>query len=331
MKRPGYPAAAAAAFLLAFAAARAAGAEPDPAPVLQPFEGFGGVWLTNATAEVFVAAEPYPRVAVFRRRGGVSPFRRGDRDPYVGLMTWVKAPGQTADSARPANRPAELTRAGPLEARLAARADPELALRVEMHVLLDERAPRLRVRHGVSNLGPEERELAVWAVAALPRAGTVLVPFAGDGRSPAGQLHVWDGVIVNQPGVEIGDRGFTLDLSASYRGRTLRLGVPGPAGWIAYVRDGLAARAAIAVDAAALYPERGTTGAVFAETGGGPLAGMEQVGPLRRVAPGATAWLEQEWELLGDRAVPATLADAQLRSLLDPRGAPAAARAGGGP
>ena len=273
-------------------AGSAAGAEENPA--MGEYRGIPGVWLDNGIASAFVSGSPYPRVLAFQLKGGDSPMRAGTGDPFVGLRTWFMEPKQDDFSLRPSQQPAEAEATDSLSARLTAAPDPESGLRLGMEIVLDKDSPTLRVRHGLTNLRAESRVLSLWPILAFPRVGVGFAPW-----SPApGKARSWllfDDADPRDPSLAVGRRVVATDFRIAAKTGQLKTGVISDAGWVAYRWPGGMLRSSVPFIPGVEYPEGGANITFYhcgGEAGGG-FCEIENVGPLTRVDPGETLWMDQ--------------------------------------
>lgn len=276
-------------------------AEPE-ATGKEAFEehaGFGGVWLRSDVAEAFVATDPIPRVVVFRTVGGESVLNLGRETWNTGLRTWFLAPRQNKDSPKPSRQPAVVVRATGRSVEVLADPSKEAGLRTGMEVTLAEDRPVLTVRHFMENTSGSDRELAVWAIVALPRHGRTLLPFSAhlpaDGPpKPFRTVMFFPVANPFDPAFAFGHFAMSIDLDPP-RKKATKLGVRNPGGLIAWTDGRRVLASRVAFDPRGTYPEGGANITCYVSGGNNATdwAEIEHDGPLQTVPPGKRAWLEQ--------------------------------------
>lgn len=265
------------------------------------YEGFTGFWLENDRAEAFAIATPYPRVLVFRLKGGENPLHVTREYEYIGVRSWFFEPTQIPESGLPALQPATAERTGPRSVRLTAAPDDRSGLQLIMEVALDSERPVLQIRHGFKNMRAEKRRIACWALSVIrPAAGVGIAPWRTEGRR---SLLFWPSTHPNEVGIHLGPRVLALDYRIEPQNGWQKVGTNSDAGWIAFVWGENALKSTVAHAPNAEYPEDGGTVTMFNSTSevfdGKPRFGeIENVGPLSELRPGETLWMEQELELL---------------------------------
>lgn len=256
------------------------------------------------------------RIALFRLKGGESPMRVSSTDIYCGVRLWYMEPIQTDSSGFPANQPAQAQVLGPLALRLTALPEDKSGLQAIMEVALDAKQPVLRARHGFKNLRPATRRMAAWVLIAFPNQGLAFVPWKVEAGAVRSLMLFMNGD-PTEPCLQIGRRTLGVDFGVLPRSGQIKVGSNSDAGWVAYLRNGLALKSSLAFCKDGDYPEGGST-ATFYHCGLPDQDGfgeLESVGPLRDVAPGGTLWLDQELELLSGIRPAGTRGDDALAAL----------------
>jgi hypothetical protein len=262
-------------------------------------QGLEGYWLTNGVAEAFISAKPHTRIAVFRLKGGENPMRVSSTDIYCGVRLWYMEPLQTDCSGLPATQSAQAEVLGPLTLRLTAAPEDKSGLQAILEVTLDAKAPVLRARHGLKNLRPSTRRMAAWALIAFPNQGLAFVPWRGEAGAMRSLLLFMNGD-PTEPCLHIGQRALGVDFRVMPRSGQIKVGSNSDAGWAAYVRNGLVLKSSVAFCKDGDYSEGGST-VTFYHCGLPDQDGfgeLENMGPLRDVAPGAILWMDQSLELV---------------------------------
>lgn len=263
--------------------------------------GYEGCWLAGAAAELFVGVRPRPRVVVFRRRGGISPFRAQPDSRMVGVRAWFMEPAQDSRSPLPAEQPAEFTQTGDLHVAVDARPDPATALQLRLRITLDPLDARVWIEHTFVNHGAG-RTLAPWAIMAFPAAGAGFSPFGAWPRA----LHphrlesclFWPATAAAHPALELGCHGLGLRFAAP--GDPIKVGLKSRAGTAVHAVGDDWLFSTVAFDSAARYPEGDGNVTMFynGRLGADGLAELEHLGPLTELPSGGKTSLRQELRLL---------------------------------
>lgn len=190
--------------------------------------------------------------------------------------------------------------------RLDGARDPGTGLVRSMEVRLVADRPVVEVRHEVHNAGGRRVELAPWAITQLPLGGRAIVPqprpTTGHETRPERLVVLWPYASPEDARLAVRDGYLAVDGQA---GPDLKVGCRADAGWIAWVRDGVALVRRFPAARWVPYPDLGANAEVFV---GARYQELEVLGPLAWLAPGDTVSLDERWEL---RPVPpaATLDD----------------------
>jgi hypothetical protein len=263
------------------------------------YRGVAGQWLTNGVAEAFVSSQPYPRVAAFRLRGGASPFRESPTDPFCGVRTWFMEPADNEFSSLPERQPATLAILGTHAARLTGAPEPTTGLQLIMEVTLDQQRPVLTIRHGLRNLRPTPRRLALWPIMAFPHQGAALMPWTRGQEGFRSCQFFW-ATDPNEPCIWLGREALGVAFRLPVRAHGIKIGTRVEAGWAAYLWNGQILKSTVPFVAGAEYPEGGATLTLYnrgRQVDQGQ-AEVEHVGPFRALPVGGVAWVEQRLELL---------------------------------
>jgi hypothetical protein len=271
--------------LLAFAVTTLLVAEPIP---YSPDSAWRGVWLRNDHTEAFVTTSPRIRL-LHLATTGESTLLRTAEDDVSGLKTGFREPGHTPLSFAVGDQPGRITEQTDTRVTIESPVHPGagLALRLTVDLLPD--IPGVRVTHTLINHAPDKRRLAVWSLAAVPRHGTVDIPFP-----PGATLQHHQGPA---PRIETGHLHFDLnqDLAPYIANQTIHSPIPH---WILRHRtrvlhsftslEGEEPNLIVYQDASP--PER------FAE--------LEHIGPLTTVASGESVSLTQHLHLNPPNLIP---------------------------
>lgn len=264
---------------------------------MEEISGFRGQWLSNDCVEAFVASEPWPRLLVFRMRGGESPFRICRDEPWTGLRTWFLEPDQNDMSGLPAQQAAQCLILDSLSVRLQGTVEPQSNLCLAVNLALDPTLPLLSITHRLTNHAGERRRIALWAICALARDGVGIVPHS---ESEESAPVLWPGFSMNDRCLRVGRQALAVDFREPPDTGVFKVGIRSDAGWIACLWPGGVMVSSVAVNREAEYPEGGGTVTMFStgsreEEGWGEI---ENVGPLTEVGEGEAVVMQQQLRLL---------------------------------
>jgi hypothetical protein len=174
----------------------------------------------------------------------------------------------------------------------------ENGLEKEMMVTLDRSAPRVMVRHRITNRGPWTVELAPWSISVMAPGGRAILPHAEyrphpDSLNPAGPLVLWHYTDMSDSRWNWGRRYIQLrqDPAAT---SAQKVGFLNTQGWAAYVLEGDAFVTRFPYIPGATYPDYGCNSQVFTNP---EMLEMETLGPLSRIEPGGFVDLDEIWQL----------------------------------
>ena len=179
--------------------------------------------------------------------------------------------------------------------RLVGAVEPGTGLVRTIEVCVDPELPVLEVRHELCNGGTQPLELAPWSITQVPFGGRVLLPQApavpGHQVRPTRTVVLWPYTSWEDPRLRIRDDLVTVDGIA---GDELKVGLFDDAGWVAYVRDGTALVRRFVPASGEPHTDLGCNVETYSDT---RIFELEVLGPMRTLAPGDTAVLDERWEL----------------------------------
>ena len=307
---------------------RLAGGTPIE-PVAGDFHGHPTLRLEGTAAWIEVLASSGPRIVGLGRTGGANllaetpdlgwetPF--GRYELVGGHRLWF-APEDPERGAVP-DRDGLVAERLADGLRLVGAVEPGTGLVRTIEVRLEPGLPVLHLCHELRNTGADTLEIAPWSITQLPLGGRVLLPQSpavpGHEVRPNRNVVLWPYTSWEDPRIRIRDGLVTVEAAG---GTELKVGSFDEAGWVAYVRDGVALVRRFAPATGEPHPDLGCN----VETYCGPhFLELEILAPLRALAPGDAAELHERWELRLD-----VDAQADARALAAVLAAPAdAARA----
>ena len=286
---------------------------------------FGG-WpnclrLANDQIELVATTDVGPRIIRLAFIGGRNLFKTFDATlglsggsewrSYGGHRLW-HAPETRPRTYAPDNGPVEHEWDG--ETLTLRGLERENGLEKEMMVTLDRSAPRVMVRHRITNRGPWTVELAPWSISVMAPGGRAILPHAEyrphpDSLNPAGPLVLWYYTDMSDSRWNWGRRYIQLrqDPAAT---SAQKVGFLNTKGWAAYVLEGDAFVTRFPCIPDARYPDYGCNIQTFTNS---EMLEMETLGPISRIEPGGFVDHDEIWEL---RHADATESEADFDALI---------------
>lgn len=151
--------------------------------------------------------------------------------------------------------------------------------------------------HTLQNNGLWEVQLSPWALSMFRQAGTLIMPQPRENSDPDGLLHnrilaIWPYTRLNDPRLVLRD-DFIL-VRAQPQKPPLKIGYYNPHGWLAYWLDGLLFRKRFDPRPGLPHPDGGCNSETYCDD---RFIELETLGPLTRLAPGASVTLTETWEI----------------------------------
>ncbi len=273
-------------------------------PALDRHDGYEGRWVRTPHAQAFIAVRPRFRVLALSRPG--EPSLMADAaHPEYGVRLAYMEPTQIDDSFDPGNQPGRFIESTPSSATVQLAASAAAELRYTVHVALDERLPRLRLRYRLENLSDRPRRYAAWSLTSFEPNGRIVALFGAEAR-PLRRIALPWWTRMPQPGYAFGRRTLAVDCGRPLNGTACKIGLASDTGWVAMVRHGRALVSAAAYDPHAAYPEGGANITIFQmDKPDRRWCEMEQVSPLTDADPGAAVELTETLTLIDLANTPA--------------------------
>jgi len=261
--------------------------------------------LTNGIVELDVSTEVGPRILRYAFSGDANvladvehlstPTPWGDWKPRGGHRLWV-APEHMPGSYAPDDAPVGIQDAGPLAARLCQDTDRSGIQKI-LGLRLAADSSTVVVEHTIVNHVPWPIRVAPWAIT-IVAPGAVALPQPAfrphpDALLPEQTLVQWAYTDLSDPRWTFGRELIVLTPDAA-RPEPQKIGVGSTAGWCALIRGGTIFMKRTSPDPSAEYPDRGSTIEIFTA---GDYLELETLGPLRLLAPGASATHVERWDL----------------------------------
>lgn len=262
--------------------------------------------LTNGWVELVATLDVGPRILHFGFTGSQNLLKEFEGQAgHVGSAEWVGygghrlwcAPEMRPTTYYPDNDPIAHTWNGTL-LTLTPPEQKSNHLQFGMEILLDPKHARARIHHHITNTGKDEIEMAPWSITMMHAGGRAILPhepFASHEENllPSRRLALWPYTRMNDPRVTWGEKYIQIREDNSVPG-TFKIGAQNTLGWAAYLLHGDVFMKQFDYEADATYPDLGCNCEVYTEPG---FLEVESLGPLRRLAPGASADHTETWDL----------------------------------
>jgi hypothetical protein len=281
--------------------------------------------LSNGTVEVVVTTAIGPRIIRYAFAGednilgevpdDVVKTELGMWKPWGGHRLWT-APEAMPRSYSPDNDPIAHTIDG-RTVRLVQPVEPRTGIQKEMIVTLDEQGTGVTILHRLANRGLWDVEVAPWALTIMNGGGEVILPQEpyrshDDFLLPARPMVMWHYTDLSDPRWTIGKKYIRLRTDARLK-EPQKVGVGNAQGWGAYLRNRTLFVKRFGWIKEATYPDFGSNAETYTA---GTFIELETLGPLSRLAPGASADHTERWFLF--RNVDAGSTEQTLDAALTP-------------
>ena len=275
-----------------------------------------GVRLSNGTVAIVATTDIGPRIVEYALDGGINVLGEamgvtidtplGSWRPYGGHRLWA-APEANPRSYVPDNDPVTVEQLGDLGVRLTPAAESPTGIAKSLTIILDESGSGASVLHTITNNGLWDVELAPWALTIVAPGGEAIVPQEpyrshSENLLPARTLALWSYTDLSDPRLRFGRR-FIRVKSQTDITEPVKIGIANAQGWAGWHRDGTLFIKRFDFDPDARYPDMGSNTEIYTA---GDFIELESLGPLARLAPGATVEHRERWELYGDFGSSAT-------------------------
>jgi len=169
-----------------------------------------------------------------------------------------------------------------------------------IEIRLNPDRPQVILHHEMRNDGAWEVELAPWALTMMRLGGTAIFPqpqgnVDQTGLLPNRQLTIWPYTSLGDPRLQL--RNDCILVTASPALPPIKLGYFNPHGWSAYWIEGTLFVKRFEAITHAVYPDGGCNSETYCND---EFIELESLGPLVRLAPGATLSHNETWELYDD-------------------------------
>jgi hypothetical protein len=293
-----------------------------------PYQGWpNNLRLANGDAELILTLDVGPRVLSYRRAGGANVFAEfpeqygGTGEPRWmirgGHRLWL-APEDTTRTYAPDNTPVRATPLGARSVRLTPDPDGYGTVK-ELDVTLAATGTSVTVVHRAINVGSAPTTLSPWTLSVMAAGGVAVVPLppkrphpgppenaaTPDAYAPNQRMIVWPFTDLGDSRWHFGDHFITLSHDSA-KGPT-KIGLFHRMGWVSYLNAGTLFVKRIPAVEGVPHPDDGVNFELFSNE---RVVELESLGPLVTLAPGQSAELREDWELLTGVGPIRTAADA---------------------
>ena len=273
---------------------------------MSEFHGYPICTLSNEYLELDCLATAGPRIVRLKYKGSENllaevpqitvPTPLGDYHYLGGHRVW-HAPEALPRSYVPDEDGLDVAQQTSSGVVLNGRVESATGIQKRIEIHLDRDAPRVHLIHALTNKGLWEVELSPWAITMCRLGGIAILPTrVGEGDAqellPDRHFALWPYSHVEDPRLQLHDE-FVL-IRALPDLPPFKLGVFNPSGWTAYCVGSLLFRKAFTVQVGPRYPDHNCNAEVYCDD---HFVELETLGPLERLAPGASAALRETWEI----------------------------------
>jgi hypothetical protein len=281
--------------------------------------------LSNSHIELIVTTDVGPRVIHFGFTGaenefGVFPEQLGltgddEWHSYGGHRFW-HAPEAIPRTYHADNVPLQVL-PQPEGVRLVQPVEPSTGIQKQIDLWMAPGEAHVRVTHRLTNRNLWALELAPWALTVMAPGGVAIMPLPPRGphspqhMSPTSVLAIWPYTDPADPRYVWGSKYVMLRQDPALP-VARKLGASVPDGWAAYARGGHLFVKRFRYDPQATYPDFGCCVEIFTNA---EMLELETLGPLARLAPGASVEHVEDWYLYAGVPAPGNDADIEARVL----------------
>jgi hypothetical protein len=189
-------------------------------------------------------------------------------------------------------------------------------IRREMVVTLEKASPKITVEHRITNQGDTPLEVAPWALSVMAAGGYAILSQPPQGTHP--QDYLPNRSIVAWPFTDLSEEKLRVGrqtICVRQQGPPFKIGLRHSEGWAAYIlNDHLFMKTVPFIDGE-LYPDFGSNFEIFTNS---EILELETLGPVKRIAAGATIMHEESWAVFSGVNLAEAREDETLLAALDP-------------
>lgn len=273
------------------------------------------VRISNGDAEVIATLDIGPRIISYKLTGRENVFKNyddqmggsGEAEWMIrgGHRLWVGPEDHTRTYALD-NAPVHCEQIAPLQIRLRPDPDTTYGIQKEIDLTLAPKGSKATVVHRLTNIGKTATDLAPWTISVMAQGGFEVIPLPAKRPHPgspknaksaedfaANQLMtIWPYFDFEDPRWKFASRYIKLAQDPN-KGPT-KIGLAHKLGWVAYVNKGGIFVKKFTFEEGKAYPDQGVNFETFTYP---HMLEIETLGPLVKLAPGATVEHVERWEI----------------------------------
>lgn len=166
-----------------------------------------------------------------------------------------------------------------------------------IQVQLDARRPHIELVHTLVNESTSEVELSPWALTMFRLGGIAILPirtgqWSDEDLLPDRHLTLWPYSRIRDPRLHLQDDFVLVEAMPDLP--PLKIGSLTPLGWTAYLLEGVLFRKSFETRSGLPHPDHGCNAEIYCDS---HFIELESLGPLARLAPGASISLTESWDL----------------------------------
>jgi hypothetical protein len=234
-----------------------------------------------------------------------TPTPYGDYHLMGGHRLW-HAPEAMPRSYLPDNEGLQVENLPGGSVRLTQPVEPGSGMVKAMLLNLAADAPVLTIQHSLTNAGLWPLECAPWAITQLRLGGLAIIPqqvgVPVPQLLPDRRMTIWNYTRLQDPRLHLGD-DFIL-LEAASRLPPIKIGVPNPQGWVAYLLGGVLLVKRFTPQPDLPHPDSGCDTEVYCND---QFIELETLGVLQVMQPGQTVTHTETWQVYTGVKFPPTL------------------------
>jgi hypothetical protein len=291
------------------------------------YQGWANCYrVTNGEVELIVTADVGPRIIRFGFVGGQNLFKEyadqlgksGEEKFQLrgGDRVW-KAPEDPIATWAPDNVPVEI-QVTPTGLIAREPVEPLTKLQREIEISLAPTGTTVRVAHRITNRSLFPLEFAPWALTMMAPGGLAVSGFPPRGKHPVNleatnPLVMWAYTNLSDPRWKFTKKYLTLRQDPN-NAEAQKLGMFNADTWAAYLLGGEAFVKRTKADPSKVYTDFGCSFETFTNN---EFLEVETLGPIRKVQPGQTAELVENWALFRNAKL-AEITDEELDRVVLP-------------
>ena len=182
---------------------------------------------------------------------------------------------------------------------LEAQTEPGTGIRKQIEIHLASDQPTVKLAHTLINDGLWTVEFAPWAITQFRLGGTVILPMPVGNVDEAGllanrQFSLWPYSRINDPRIQWDDEFVLFKADAL---PAFKVGYFNSHGWLAYWVEGVLFRKTFGAQIGVIHPDNNCNAEMYCNE---KFVELESLGPLVKLAPGASVTHFETWEISFD-------------------------------